>query len=62
MSDAVIFLDIDGVLNNFASIERYEDTLDPDCVAVLNGIIAASQAEVVISSTWRLHYPLAPSR
>ena len=45
----VIFLDIDGVLNNLKRVD-----IDPTRVEVFNKIIAATGAKVVISSTWRL--------
>jgi len=48
----VIFLDFDGVLAPIRRWDRYED-LDPACVAVLNEIVAAAGADVVISSTHR---------
>jgi hypothetical protein len=48
----VIFLDIDGVLAPIRRWDRYGD-LDPACVAVLNEIVAAAGADVVVSSTWR---------
>jgi hypothetical protein len=48
----VIFLDIDGVLAPIRRWDRYGD-LDPDCVAVLNEIVARAGAEIVVSSTWR---------
>ena len=48
----VIFLDIDGVLAPIPSWDRYGD-VNPGCVQVLNEIVAASGADVVVSSTWR---------
>jgi HAD domain in Swiss Army Knife RNA repair proteins len=48
----VIFLDIDGVLAPIRRWDRYGD-LDPACMQVLNEIVAASGADVVVSSTWR---------
>jgi hypothetical protein len=58
----IVFLDIDGVLNNPGCYVRPDgtkasgtDTLaDPRCVAALNGIIAATGAFIVVSSTWKL--------
>ncbi len=62
----IIFLDIDGVLNNtswFKSREACVSTatrmeydlsnIDPNSVIILNEIINATEAKVVISSTWR---------
>ena len=48
----VIFLDIDGVLAPIRRWDRYGD-LDPTCIQVLNDIVASSEADVVVSSTWR---------
>jgi hypothetical protein len=48
----VIFLDIDGVLAPIRRWDRYGD-LDPACIQVLNEIVAAGGADVVVSSTWR---------
>jgi hypothetical protein len=48
----VIFLDFDGVVAPIRRWDRYED-LDPTCVQVLNEIVKGSNADVVVSSTWR---------
>lgn len=48
----VIFLDIDGVLNGSARPEDHR-TIHADCVLQFNRLLAASCAQVVISSTWR---------
>jgi hypothetical protein len=48
----VIFLDIDGVLAPIRRWDRYGDT-EPACMKVLNDIVAAADADVVVSSTWR---------
>jgi len=48
----VVFLDIDGVLAPIRRWDRYGD-LDRTCIQVLNDIVAASEADVVVSSTWR---------
>jgi hypothetical protein len=48
----VIFLDIDGVLAPIRRWDRYGD-LDAACIRVLNEIVAAGGADVVVSSTWR---------
>jgi hypothetical protein len=54
----LIFLDIDGVMNNLGTStdhrRGFAAWLDPDNVAVLNQIIAATGARVVVSSSWRL--------
>lgn len=52
----VVFLDIDGVLVNRASIRRQSGRhacADPSCVAQLNLITDATGAVIVLSSTWR---------
>jgi hypothetical protein len=64
----VVFLDIDGVLNHRAWFERATDEsivsgrrrerqLDPASIGLLNQLIVRTRSEVVISSTWRVHYP-----
>jgi len=61
----IIFLDIDGVLNNakwyktdeFKSITNKDDDIchfDPKCVANLNKITSETNAKIVISSSWRM--------
>jgi hypothetical protein len=57
----VVFLDFDGVLNNFTLIRadgRPLDRLDPGAVARLDAIVTRSGAKVVISSSWRVHRSL----
>ncbi len=62
----VIFLDIDGVMNSLGT--RPEDRrglcswLDPANVAVLNTIVRATNAVIVVSSTWRVSMPLPELR
>ncbi len=64
--EAVIFLDIDGVLCHHAGegmMSRDPDThmhnFDRDSVAQLNRILDAVKCEIVVSSTWRImeEYP-----
>ena len=60
----IIFLDIDGVLNNanwykteeFKAISDQEDRchFDPKCISNLNTIIDQTHAKIVISSSWRM--------
>ncbi len=58
----VIFLDIDGVLNSaeymyqkrLQGSTRANKVLDPDCIGVLNKIVEATKAHIVISSSWRI--------
>ena len=52
MTRRVIFLDIDGVLAPIRQWDRYGDVED-GCMQVLNEIVTAAGAEVVVSSTWR---------
>lgn len=59
----IIFLDIDGVLNNLESLRfprtnvkssRHSySTAHPNCVSALNRIAEKTNARIVISSTWR---------
>jgi hypothetical protein len=46
---SLVFLDIDGVLAHFGSNEQ----LDPICVGRLNRLVAATGADVVLTSSWR---------
>ncbi len=59
----VIFLDIDGVMNSVNTRPQDPrgliDFLDPRNVSVLNAIVEATGAVVVVSSTWRLSMPFA---
>ncbi len=61
---SLIFLDIDGVMNNMTWLRQQWDAgidpsrlrrelLDPASIAVLNEIVVTTKAEVVISSSWR---------
>jgi hypothetical protein len=53
----IIFLDIDGVLNTSCKREgdvfTDEGILNTELVAKLNRLISATNAKIVISSTWR---------
>lgn len=51
----IIFLDIDGVLNNSETATRCHGAIgiDPFLVAIFNRIIFATDAKIVISSSWR---------
>ena len=53
----IIFLDIDGVLNCAKTMQRHRGVIgiDPYMVAIFNRIIFATDAKIVLSSTWRLH-------
>ncbi|ACK82502.1 HAD domain-containing protein [Methylorubrum extorquens] len=53
---AVLFLDIDGVLNSrdcWASLTGQRYKIDRTKVALLNEVVAATGCKVVVSSTWR---------
>ncbi len=59
---SVIFLDIDGVLNNYTTKERLPDGtfgIDPINVDVLNTLIQhVVGVKIVLSSTWRIYNTL----
>ena len=48
----VIFLDIDGVLNQHR-FQKGAALIDPGCVARLNKIISETDARIVVHSAWR---------
>lgn len=48
----IIFLDIDGVLNNPKSLMDGNKP-DIDCIKALNWLVAETGAKIVVSSTWR---------
>lgn len=54
----IIFLDVDGVLNNKDTKERIPDTsytgINNSKVKLLKQIVEATDAQIVLSSTWRL--------
>jgi len=65
----VLFLDIDGVLNNADHMLRpgrpdlppepaRSHDFDPESIEALNAIVKAARPYVVLSSTWRLMYSL----
>ena len=67
----VLFLDIDGVLNSHAYMQKHRafwdfgdapSMLDPDACARLERVLAATGAAVVISSSWRICTSLADIR
>lgn len=53
----LIFLDIDGVLNDFErswrEVPDYNPEIAPRCVQALNRVIRATEAKLVLSSSWR---------
>lgn len=55
--ERIIFLDIDGVLNDWerswCDVPDYNPEIVPRCVQSLNKIIRATEAKLVLSSSWR---------
>jgi hypothetical protein len=53
----IVFLDIDGVLNDFeqswVSTPDYRPEIVPRCVKAFNQIIRETEARIVLSSAWR---------
>jgi hypothetical protein len=51
----IIFLDIDGVLNSKSTCQRHRGVtgIDPFTVAIFHRIISATDAQIVLSSSWR---------
>jgi len=61
----VIFLDIDGVLNDAATTERSPGGwvgIDDDKVALLRQIVESSGAEIVLTSTWKNDWSTPPDQ
>lgn len=70
----ILFLDIDGVLSTFNEYyrnrkkfwDKYEFAnevrlpyeFNPGCVKVLNEILSKTDADIVLTSDWRIHYSL----
>lgn len=54
----VLFLDIDGVLNNKPFLEKVSSgtELDPRNIMYFNHIITQTKCKVVVSSAWRLYH------
>lgn len=55
----VIFLDIDGVLNGIDYVKRYGRfgvIVDPERMRLLRQIVLATDAEIVLVSSWREHW------
>lgn len=51
----VIFLDIDGVLNNSTLLYHYgSEFIDGDMTELFAKIVLSTEAKVVLSSSWRL--------
>ena len=64
----IFFLDIDGVISTRGCWGKGKNNkwdaymFDPKCVAVLNYILIATGAEIILSSDWRHHYTLQEIR
>ena len=69
MISKVIFLDIDGVLATYKQYRTKKSSpyylseydvypYDEKCVKILNEIIEETDAEIVLSSDWSMHYTL----
>lgn len=54
----VVFLDIDGVVVTKRSLLDGPKTADPSCVARLNSLISETNADVVVSSSWRMAHTI----
>lgn len=57
--NTIVFLDIDGVLNNESSIGLPALGLDKRCLERLNKLLEKTGASIVITSSWRLSHSLA---
>lgn len=65
MNNTILFLDIDGVLNSHNYFDFSNERLlyawemiDPSNVSILNKVVRETSCDVVLSSMWRLDYPL----
>lgn len=57
----IIFLDVDGVLNSVQYYTDHEDDMeenpiDPECVRRVHEIVAATDARIVLTSSWRTEW------
>lgn len=55
----IIFLDIDGVLNGIDYVKssgKFGVVIDPERIKLLKTIVATTNAEIVLSSSWREHW------
>ena len=51
----VIFLDVDGVLNHWDGLSQYGwHYIDTNKIALVKKIVDATDAQIVLSSTWRI--------
>lgn len=53
----IIFLDVDGVLNNKVHLIKTHDamSLDPQSVDLIRALVTETEAKVVLSSSWRFN-------
>src|ERR1051325_1700541 len=54
ISMKVLFLDVDGVLNNASTIQRYAMGIDPFLASLVRRVIVNTGCKIVLSSSWRL--------
>lgn len=63
MESSILFLDIDGVLNNQLACEADRESwvgpnrcysVDPKAVKILNEFVSETGCDIVVSSTWRI--------
>lgn len=63
MFKKILFLDIDGVLNNYSpyfkygeakSKDEYYKEIYPELIEILNRIVKETDCKIVISSSWRI--------
>lgn len=55
--EKILFLDIDGVLNDHAFCEVSQScTIKPQCMAYLNSILHETHCQIVLTSAWRYIY------
>jgi len=52
----ILFLDIDGVLNNTSTMMKGWNEFDEGCIENLGNILRQTRAKIVLSSSWR-RYP-----
>ncbi len=53
---SVIFLDIDGVLNDFDDRRKNRELIDENMVSRLKKIAEISGAKIILTSSWRMYY------
>lgn len=60
----VVFLDFDGVLNSAAYLRRCPEAglcIDPSRMVLLKELIDATDAAIVLTTSWREHWPKDPA-